>query len=158
MLSSSFISMQLVTQVVNLNWTSLYTDKKSEKEIALCRLSLTQGELENFVYLYKSYWRCSWFGFPGNSLSMPEVWLYEQWTPWIYWSIERCNQFVTFLEHWMPLISILRLREACFFQYRWVFEKFPNGLWPPPAPFSEKNIAIFFPNRTKPHQICNEIF
>ena len=54
MLSSSFISMQLVTQVVNLNWTSLYTDKKSEKEIALCRLSLTQGELENFVYLYKS--------------------------------------------------------------------------------------------------------
>ena len=36
------------------------------------------------------------------------------------------------------------LREACLYQYRWIFGKVPNGLWPPCPLFFGKNVAIFF--------------
>ena len=37
-------------------------------------------------------------------------------------------------------------------------ENFRTALDPPPRPFFGKKCCDFFPNRTKPHQICNEIF
>ena len=37
-------------------------------------------------------------------------------------------------------------------------ENFRTALAPPPRPFFGKKCCDFFPNRTKPHQICNEIF
>ena len=46
------------------------------------------------------------------------------------------------LLHWDGVF----VREARLFKYRWISGKFPNGLWPPPAPFSEKNVAIFSAN------------
>ena len=34
------------------------------------------------------------------------------------------------------------LREACLYQYRWIFGKVPNGLWPPPL-FLGKMLRFF---------------
>ena len=50
--------------------------------------------------------------------------------------------------HWLQKIYselqllgpvLAKLREACLYQYRWIFGKVPNGLWPsPPRPFLGK--------------------